>query len=167
MQADPTTVDNTVDERVSTVTDTPESELHTQADENVEGKAEEGVAPEATPDNELSTDEADHPAGDDTFPRKVVEDLRQENGRYRQRAQKAEQRLHNELVRATGRLADPSDLPFDAEHLDDDAALSAAIDTLLTRKPHLAARRPTGDIGQGVTKSTAPVNLHDILRTST
>ena len=27
-------------------------------------------------------------------------------------------------------------------------ALAAAIDDLLTRKPHLASRRPTGDVGQ-------------------
>lgn len=88
----------------------------------------------------------------ETFPRSVVEKLRTENGRYRQRAQQADgyaQRLHTELVRATGRLADPSDLPFDAEHLDDAEALTAAMDKLLADKPHLATRRPVGDIGQG------------------
>lgn len=88
----------------------------------------------------------------DTFPRSYVEDLRQENGKYRQRAQQADayaQRLHTELVRATGRLADPTDLPFDPEHLDDADKLAGAIDDLLTSKPHLASRRPTGDIGQG------------------
>lgn len=88
----------------------------------------------------------------ETFPRSVVEKLRQENGRYRQRAQQADalaQRLHVELVRATGRLADPTDLPFDAGHLDDAEAMTAAIDELLDAKPHLATRRPSGDIGQG------------------
>lgn len=88
----------------------------------------------------------------ETFPRSYVEDLRQENGKYRQRAQQADtyaQRLHTELVRATGRLADPTDLPFDAEHLDDADKLAGAIDELLASKPHLASRRPTGDIGQG------------------
>ncbi|VEG40297.1 Uncharacterised protein [Mycolicibacterium flavescens] len=102
----------------------------------------------------------------ETFPRSYVEELRQENGKHRQRAQKAEQRLHAELVRATGRLADAEDLPFNPEHLDDAEKLTAAIDELLTRKPHLAARRPTGYIGQGATQSTAQVNLHDILRSS-
>ena len=70
----------------------------------------------------------------ETFPREVVEKLRQENGRYRQRAQQADtlaRRLHLELVRATGRLADPSDLEFDEEHLDDPDALVAAVDELL------------------------------------
>jgi hypothetical protein len=88
----------------------------------------------------------------ETFPRSVVEKLRTENGKYRQRAAQADTyaaRLHTALVAATGRLADPSDLPFDAEHLDDAEALTAAVDKLLADKPHLATRRPVGDIGQG------------------
>ncbi|TXI50191.1 hypothetical protein [Mycolicibacter arupensis] len=99
-------------------------------------------------DLETSTDET----GSDTFPRAVVEKLRQENGRYRQRAQQSDalaHRLHTELVRATGRLADPSDLEYAEDHLDDPDALTAAIDELLEAKPHLATRRPMGDIGQG------------------
>ena len=100
-------------------------------------------------------DKGDNPAETsepDMFPREVVEKLRQENGRYRQRAQAADtlaHRLHTELVRATGRLADPTDLPFDAEHLDDPEKLAAAVDELLDTTPHLASRKPTGDIGQG------------------
>ncbi len=107
------------------------------SDPTPEADAEEGVTQTDTPD---------------TFPREVVERLRQENGRYRQRAQQADtlaQRLHTELVRATGKLADPSDLPFDEAHLEDPEALAAAVDDLLGRKPHLASRRPSGDIGQG------------------
>ncbi|POX82192.1 hypothetical protein C3477_23860 [Mycobacterium kansasii] len=103
----------------------------------------------------------------ETFPRSYVEELRQENGKYRQRAQAGEvyaQRLHTELVRATGRLADPTDLPFDAEHLDDADKLAAAIDDLLSRKPHLANRRPVGDIGQGATPIRGTVDLAAILR---
>lgn len=103
----------------------------------------------------------------DTFPRSYVEDLRQENGKYRQRAQAGEvyaQRLHAELVRATGRLADPTDLPFDAEHLDDPEKLTTAVDDLLARKPHLASRRPFGEIGQGASPSVVTVDLAAILR---
>lgn len=103
----------------------------------------------------------------ETFPRSYVEELRQENGKYRQRAQKAEtyaQRLHTELVRATGKLADPTDLPFSEDHLDDPDALAAAVDELLQRKPHLASRRPTGEIGQGPTPPKASVDLAAILR---
>jgi len=103
----------------------------------------------------------------DTFPRSYVEELRQENGKYRQRAQQGEQyaqRLHTELVRATGRLADPTDLPFNADHLDDPDKLSAAVEDLLARKPHLINRRPTGDIGQGMSGASHTVDLAAILR---
>jgi hypothetical protein len=82
--------------------------------------------------------------------------LRSENARYRERARNADayaKRLHVELVRATGKLADPSDLEFSEDHLDDPDALAAAIDDLLARKPHLASRRPTGEIGQGASPS--------------
>lgn len=102
------------------------------------------------PDEDV--DQADTPNEPDTFPREVVEDLRRENAKYRQRAQRADElakRLHTELVRATGRLADPTDLPFDETHLDDPDALATAVDALLQAKPHLASRRPVGDIGQG------------------
>lgn len=104
----------------------------------------------------------------DTFPRSYVEQLRAENGRYRERGKRADElarRLHTELVRATGRLADPEDMPFDEAHLDDTTALVAAIDELLTRKPHMAARRPVGDIGQGaVSGGPSTVDLAAILR---
>jgi len=111
---------------------------------------------------------ADTPDEPETFPRSYVEELRQENGRYRQRAQQGEvyaHRLHTELVRATGRLADPTDLPFLDEHLDDPDKLSNALDDLLARKAHLANRRPQGDIGQGaVSEGSATVDLAAILR---
>jgi hypothetical protein len=106
-----------------------------------------------------------------TFPREVVERLRQQNGRYRQRAQQADSyahRLHTELVRATGRLADPTDLEYADEHLDDPDTLTAAIDDLLDRKPHLASRRPTGDIGQGQRGAvSAPFSLLGLLKERT
>ena len=103
----------------------------------------------------------------DTFPRDYVENLRKENGRYRQRASDRDalaQRLHTSLVTATGRLADPTDLPFDDAHLEDADALNAAIDDLLERKPHLASRRPRGDVGQGITTKSDSVDLAGILR---
>lgn len=118
-----------------TTTETPDD---TTAETPVEDAVEDTIE---TPDDDA-----------ETFPRSVVEKLRQENGRYRQRAAQADayaQRLHTALVAATGRLADPTDLEFDAEHLDDPDALTEAIDVLLTDKPHLASRKPVGDIGQG------------------
>lgn len=115
---------------------------------------------------DATDDEID--SGTDTFSRAYVEKLRKESAGYRERAQRADDlaaRLHTALVSATGRLADPTDLPFDAANLDDEQALSGAIDELLTRKPHLASRRPFGDVGQGNRGAAAePVNLADMLR---
>lgn len=111
-------------------------------------------------------DESDSDA--DTFSRTYVEKLRRENASYRERAQRADElanRLHAALVDATGRLADPTDLPFDAAHLDDADALTAAIDALLAGKPHLASRRPFGDVGQGNRGGSAEsVSLAELLR---
>ncbi|WP_441957919.1 hypothetical protein [Mycolicibacterium houstonense] len=104
----------------------------------------------ADPEPVLTEDTSDPEP--DVFPREVVEKLRRENGKYRQRAADADalaQRLHTELVRATGKLADPSDLPYDEDHLADADNMVAAIEDLLARKPHLAARKLAGDIGQG------------------
>ena len=115
-------------------------------------EATEAPVADATPDEPIADESSTDEAEPDTFPREVVEKLRQENGKYRQRAQQADTyatRLHTELVRATGRLADPTDLEFDEEHLEDPDALAAAVDDLLSRKPHLASRKPAGDIGQG------------------
>ncbi|ART72279.1 hypothetical protein BTO20_30315 [Mycobacterium dioxanotrophicus] len=114
----------------------------------------EAPAANAAPEVEgLATEVPEEPESEpDSFPREYVEKLRTENGKYRQRAGEADslaKRLHTELVRATGRLADPTDLPFNEEHLAESDKMSRAIDELLEAKPHLATRRPAGDIGQG------------------
>ncbi|ORA17364.1 hypothetical protein [Mycobacterium arosiense] len=102
----------------------------------------------------------------DTFSREYVTELRNETKEHRVKAEGFAARLHTELVRATGRLADPTELPFRAEHLDDPDALKAAIDELLTRKPHYAARTPQGNIGQGVKdQGKGPLNLVSHLKT--
>lgn len=104
----------------------------------------------------------------ETFPRAYVEQLRREAGDARVKAKDRDdiaQRLHTSLVAATGRLADPTDLAFEDEHLQDEAALSTAIDELLAAKPHLASRRPRGDVGQGRTSDPgATVDLAALLR---
>jgi hypothetical protein len=139
-----------------------------QVEETTVGNAvddQEGITNDDLKETEAETTEAEAEA--ETFPRSYVEELRQENGKYRQRAQKADtyaQRLHVELVPATGKLADPTDLPFDESHIDDPSALDAAITDLISRKPHLASRRPAGEIGQGASPSTANVDLAAILR---
>lgn len=126
-----------------------------------------------TPEEEITDPVTETPEDPEPemFPREYVESLRQENGKYRQRAQHADglaTRLHTELVRATGRLADPSDLPFDPEHLNDADKLNADINELLESKPHLASRRPTGDIGQGQRgPSSGSFSLLDMLKERT
>lgn len=137
--------------------------------ETVEGSQQDPateVQPEPDPEPDLSGDGTENEEPD-TFPRAYVEELRQENGKYRQRAQRADElahRLHRALVEQTGRLQDPSDLPFDEDHLGGADKMVAAIDELLTAKPHLAARRVTGDVGQGASKPSDGVNLLNILR---
>lgn len=104
----------------------------------------------------------------ETFPREYVEKLRDENARYRQRAQRSDElahRLHRALVEADGRLADPTDLEFTEDHLEDSQALTEAIGELLNSKPHLASRRPRGgDIGMGAGTPQQSVDLAGILR---
>ena len=119
---------------------------------------------------EETTQEAPEAAQDDaeTFPRDYVEKLRKEAAEARVKAKKADD-LARELfaakVTATGRLADPSDLAFSDELVADADALSAALDTLLAAKPHLASRTPRGDVGQGPTGGDrADVNLAAMLR---
>lgn len=130
-----------------------DTETTTEETTPVDGGAEVEQEPDSpTTTTEESTETSSDVTRQDAFPREVVEKLRHENAKYRQRAQQSDglaQRLHTELVRATGRLADPTDLEFDEAHLGDADALATALDTLLEAKPHLASRRPVGDIGQG------------------
>lgn len=132
-----------------------------EGQEAAEGTGGNETPPEAPEESEESEEEPE------TFPRKVVEDLRRENAKYRQRAADRDalaERLHTALVTATGRLADPTDLPYDDAHLADDDALTAALDALLARKPHLASRRPRGDVGQGASATADSLDLAGLLR---
>lgn len=108
----------------------------------------------------------------ETFPRAVVEELRRENADQRVKAKRGDalaQRLVLAYAQALGRLADPTDLPYDEALCDDDgipdpAKIADAVDELLGRKPHLADRRPRGDVGQGATGETTGVDLAGMLR---
>lgn len=128
--------------------DAPVGDEKSGSDTDTVGTVEK--ASEAQPE-----DKSDN-SGNDTFPRTYVEDLRKESAGYRDRAKQAEERaealarrLHAALVRATGNLVDPDALTFDAEHLDNDQKLSAAIEALTEAKPYLKARKVAGDAGQG------------------
>lgn len=114
--------------------------------------------PNVTPDNGHPDDEPEPDENAETFPRPYVEKLRKESQGYRERAKDAEARaddLARQLFRlrvdATGKLADPDDLPFDPELLGDDDKLNAAVDELLVKRPHYAKRRVAGNVGAGVT----------------
>ncbi|MGE2692213.1 hypothetical protein [Mycolicibacterium pulveris] len=139
--------------------DAPES---TQSDETPQG--------EVTPP-ETTTDAAEGDSEPLEFPRRVVDELRSEAKNLRERTKTAEadreqlaKRLHIELVRASGKLADPEDLDYDPEHLTDPEKLTAAIDALISRKPHLKSRRPQGSISQGVQQDSPDHDLGTILR---
>lgn len=124
---------------------------------------------ETTDEDANESDEGDNVDGD-KFPRSYVEKLRKESATYRERAKAADElgkRLHEALVKLDGRLADPADLPFDAEYLDDPDALDKSIDALVTAKPGLRARGFTGDVGAGKrgTATPAKVDIIDLMRT--
>lgn len=121
-----------------------------QNNENVGAEVVDGLG--HSEDQEPQDHEPKHAKDDDTFDRAYVEELRKENANYRTRAKTADtlaQRLHAALVAADGRLQDATDLPFSQEHLDNEGALEDAITALIEAKPHLKARRATGDIGAG------------------
>jgi hypothetical protein len=112
-------------------------------------------------------------ADPETFPAEHVRELREENAKHRTKAKRADAlaaRLVTSLAAGTGRLADPSDLPYSDDLLDDDgmpdeAKVLAAVDELLIRKPHLAATRPVGDVGQGPRGDAVEmVSLAELLR---
>lgn len=160
----------------TTATVTPESVTEPENLTTEPADAPETEQPAA--DGQEATEGDDSPADGDvegqsdaeTFPRAYVEKLRKENADNRVKAKRADElagRLHASLVAATGKLADPSDLPFKDEHLDNPDALNAAITELLKAKPHLAARRPAGDIGQGLfQQAKETVSLANLLRTN-
>lgn len=139
------------------------------AAELVETQDDAQDAPQAQEDGQDAQEDAQDAQDDaETFPRAYVEKLRQEAADARVRAKRADdlaRELFTARVAATGRLADPNDLPFDDALLADMPALEAAIDELVALHPHYAARRPRGDIGQGATGSAAgTVNLAGLLR---
>lgn len=125
---------------------------------------------------QTATEAVTEPSGADpeVFPAEYVRELREENAKSRTKAKRADDlaaRLVVSLAAGTGRLADPSDLPYADDLLDDDgmpdeAKVLAAVDELLTRKPHLASTRVAGDVGQGARGDAVEmVSLAEMLRT--
>lgn len=125
-------------------------------------------APSGAPDNASPTGEAQP----ETFDLAYVQKLRDEAAGHRVKAKRADAlnaRLATAQAALTGKLADPTDLPFTEDLLDDDglvdeAKVKAAVDELLERKPHLAARRPSGNVGQGARPEAEEIGLAGLLR---
>lgn len=140
--------------------------MSTVMDEQTEAPEVEDTEQEVEDQTTEATEQTE--AEPDTFDRDYVQKLRDENAKYRQRAGKADElaaALWSARVAAGGRLADATDLPMpdDADPLDPEV-VDTAVTELLARKPHLASRRPRGDVGQGMAGSTSSVDLAGMLR---
>ena len=109
-----------------------------------------------------------------TFDADYVAKLRNEAAEHRVKAKRSDdlaRQLVRALAKADGRLIDADDLAYDSAYLDDDGLVdvdkvTAAIDTLVERKPHLAAQRPTSTLPQGARPEPNRVDLHGILRSN-
>ena len=101
--------------------------------------------------------------------RHYVEKLRKESAGYRDKAEPADARADELSEQASTRrpwsqaqrLADPADLAYDAAHLDDADALSAAIDAL-PKLSRTLRRAPTGDVG--ARRARRPIRLRRLSR---
>lgn len=128
----------------------------------------EEITVEETPSSGVPAGQDDTGSGEEQpFTREYVEKLRREAAAARVKAKRADdlaRELFHHRVTALGKMADPSDLAYDEALLEDGAALEAAVDELLARKPHLGARRVRGDVGQGARGELAGVDLAGMLR---
>lgn len=115
----------------------------------------------------VSAGQDDSTSADGTFTREYVEQLRAEAAEHRVRAKRGEayaQEVFYGRVAALAKMADPTDLTYEEDLLEDGAALEAAVDDLIGRKPHLALRRPAGDVGQGARPPSGDTDLAGMLR---
>lgn len=126
----------------------------------------------ATADKDQVPESGDKDQEPETFDRAYVERLREEAAAYRVRAKRADDlthRLVTALAAGTGKLADARDLPYGEHLLNDDGVpelekVTDAIDVLIRERPHLASRRPTGNVQQGVREDEGRVSLVGLLR---
>jgi hypothetical protein len=143
---------------------------------------EPNTDPESTQSNEIDPAEVITPDGDHAAAEgdsggegesEALAKVRREAKNLRDRAKAAEARV-DELSRqvfalkvaALDKFADPSDFAYDADLVDDDEALTAAVDELITRRPHYAKpRKPSGSVGQGQRGNDAgPKDFSSLLR---
>ena len=152
------------------------TEEHDQQEQEGRLTEERDDSPPAPPEadgDEGEDDEDDEDDEGDTFPRSYVKRLRERSAGYRTRAKESEERaatleraLFTERVRALDLLADPEDLPFNADALEDPDALRAAAEALVQKRPHLRRRGTTGpEVGaREHDDGTEPVSLLGIMR---
>lgn len=118
------------------------------------------VSDEQQHDEQHDEQQHDEQSGNDdelrqTFDRDYVEQLRSKSAGYRLRAKEAEsdranlqRQLFQERLQRLDLVVDVDAVPYDAELLDDEAALVAHVESLLADKPYLRKRQLGGDIGQ-------------------
>lgn len=129
-----------------------------------DGETEEELSVESS---KLEDSKSANTETQETFPAEYVRQLRQEAAEARVKAKKADdyaKELFYARVGALGKLADATDIEYAEGLLDDHPALERAVDELISRKPHLAARVPRGDVGQGDRGGSADVDLAGMLR---
>ncbi len=143
-------------------------------DEDTAGTEPPAPAEDEDPAPAPAEDDEDEDEDGDSFPRSYVKRLRERSAGYRARAKTAEGRaaeleraLFTERVRALDVLADPTDLPFNAEILDDPDALRDAVDALVRDRPHYRRRGTADPAGTGSRQRSRPadtVSLSAIMR---
>lgn len=155
-----------------TTTDNTDTDTTTE-DQSTDAADTDGQGDDAddADDADGQGDDADDGDESATFTRDYVANLRREAAGHRSRANTAEERaeelaqtLWRERVAGLNLLADPTDLPYDAELLDDRDGIRAAAEQLLADKPHLRTRRITERAGQGEGSATDSVSLTGIMR---
>ena len=166
-----TTEDTTTDEATE---DQAPAETEDQAPAE-DGDTTTDTAETDTAETDAGEDGDDSAEDDrDSFPRSYVKRLRERSAGYRARAKSAEQRtaeleqaLFTERVRALDVLADPADLPFDADLLDDPDALADAVHALVKDRPHYRRRGTTDSTTTGArdrNSNAGTVSLTGIMR---
>lgn len=162
-----------------TTTDTADTSSAEELDRSTDASTDPDAGTPGSPAADAGTDpgaddpDTDAESGDEsaTFTREYVADLRREAAGHRSRANTAEERAEElaqtlwwERVAALSLLADPTDLPYDAELLDDRDGIRAAAEQLLAAKPHLRTRRILERVGQGEGHGSDSVSLTGIMR---
>lgn len=172
-EQDDTTTDDT-DAEISTDETSGDSDLGEHSSRLSTERDDPPADDDADTDDDADADDDADPGAGDSFPRPYVERLRARSAGYRTRATAAEARvgdleraLFTERVRALDVLADPSDMAFDADMLDDADALAGAVADLVAARPHYRKRGTTSTGTTGSREAASPrdgVSLTGIMR---